>query len=383
MKTIGEKDMLSMLLGAKRVLLLEPTVGTYLPLGLAKIATFVRKNGGQVEYGKSSGDYDLVAVSTLFTYDAETYRKAIAEVGSLTDTPIIVGGICASLSPRLLEPLGTGFFRVDNMLLFQGFSPVLDQCVPDYSIDWGKRDGWEKYSYSFTTRGCPNHCGYCAVPKLEKTGGSVLITPNWRDHIVADRRTCVVMDNNITAAPGNHMEDVVNLLVDREKTVIFENGIDCKHVTPAVAKLLGKVNWAGNGLRIAFDRIEEDGVFQKAVQTLLDHGVGRRKIMSYVLFNFNDTPKDAEYRLLECAKLGVQPYPQRFSPLGQETKGNVYVGKHWTKRLGIAFQHFGIMGKFRVKGTRERLVTFMDFAHLPNIREKFKLSVRDLDALSR
>jgi len=45
-------------------------------------------------------------------------------------------------------------------------------------------------------------------------------------------------------------------------------------------------------MRLAFDRIEEDGIFQHAINMLKDNGVPRNAIMSYCLFNFMDTPQD-------------------------------------------------------------------------------------------
>ena len=47
---------------------------------------------------------------------------------------------------------------------------------------------------------------------------------------------------------------------------------------------------------------------------------------TYVLFNFNDTPQEAYYRLQECWKYGSNPYPMRYRPLNQLAKINSYIG---------------------------------------------------------
>jgi hypothetical protein len=262
--------------------------------------------------------------------------------------------------------------------VFQGFSPALDQCVPDYSLDWGERGGWEKWGYAITTRGCVNRCGYCAVPRLENvSGGGIEIVPNWKEQIVPSR-SCVLLDNNITASLGSHLEDVVKAF--GKTKALWDNGIDCKHVDHAIAALLGKVNWAKRGLRIAFDRIKEDGVFQFAVRLLIEHGVNPWQIMAYLLYNYEDTPQEAEYRLLECARFGIQPYPLRFIPLNQESRKIIFVGRHWTKNLGMAFQHYGIMGKFR---GQNKLTTFGEFVQKPDVRARFDLSEADLDAYGK
>ena len=349
-KIIDEKAMLDLLSKSKRVLLVEPRHGKYMPLGLAKIATFIKNNGCKVEFGDTPRGHDLIVITTIFTYDSALYRKAIRDIRKLTNAPILIGGICASLAPHLLESDGHG-----ELYLFQGFSPVLDQCVPDYSIDWGERGGWEKFSFVFTTRGCVNHCGYCAVPRLEKvSGGGIWVVPNWKEHIVPSR-PCVLLDNNITASPTPHLKDVVDAL-GRTKT-LWDNGIDCKHVDHEKAELLGKLNWERAGLRIAFDRIEEDGVFQSAVRMLIEHGVNPWKIMGYVLFNFNDTPQEAEYRLLECARLGIELYPLQYVPINKDSRDNPFIGKHWSKPLCETFRHYGIMGKYRFTGNRKKFVS--------------------------
>jgi len=96
-------------------------------------------------------------------------------------------------------------------------------------------------------------------------------------------------------------------------------------------------------MRVAFDRIEEDGILQDAVKLLIKYGVNPSSILSFVLFNFNDTPQEANYRMIECLKLGIRPYPQQYTPLNCTSRDNVFIGKYWTLNLVRAFRFFWLM----------------------------------------
>jgi hypothetical protein len=104
-----------------------------------------------------------------------------------------------------------------------------------------------------------------------------------------------------------------------------------------------------SGLRLAFDRISDDVVFQKAIKRLLDAGVRKHNIMAYILFNFLDTPKEAIYRANECVKLGIHPYPQMYTPLNKKDRKDTFIGKHWTKNLAGAFRFFYLMAGYYKK----------------------------------
>jgi hypothetical protein len=56
-----------------------------------------------------------------------------------------------------------------------------------------------------------------------------------------------------------------------------------------------------------------------------------------------DTPEEANYRMRECVKLGIHPYPQRFTPLNNKSRQEKYVGKYWTENLVKCFRFFWLM----------------------------------------
>jgi len=337
---VDESTMLSMLDNAKSVFLLEPPYRRkYIPLGLAKISSYLKERGKEVAFGReyNSKKYDLVCCTSLFTYESESVLKALWDLRFWHHGPILIGGIFATLMPDKLP---------EDVHVFPRYSKTLDSYVPDYSINWRVDKPWDEYSFTFTTRGCPNKCAYCAVWRLEP---ELWINPNWRAHIVDEKPFAMVSDNNLSAQPSEHLFEVVDYLAEKKKKVVFDNGLDCKLITPEKAKKLATLKYARTGLRLAFDRIEEDGIFQDAIHCLLKHGVSKSNIMAYVIFNFKDTPKEADYRMRECVKLGIRPYPQQYTPLNTLNRYRPYIGKHWTPNLVKVFRHFWLMAGYFTK----------------------------------
>lgn len=343
---IDEKELTGRLKKARNVLLVEPPYNRkYPPLGLAKAATYLQRQGAKVTFsrGSVSGGFDLVCISSLFTFDSAAVLRTIRENKFLNPkVPAVVGGVFATLVSRLIP---------DDVMVFRGYSKELDLCVPNLSMDWEVEDPWDQFSYVFTTRGCPNRCPYCAVWRLEP---EQWICPNFRDHIQESKPNVMISDNNLSSFPMEHIESVVKAVNSKGKRAMFDNGFDCKHITEDMAKLLAKLRFARIGMRLAFDRIEEDGVFQKAVATLIEAGVSKGNIMAYVLFNFLDTPQEANYRMRECRRMGIRPYPQQYEPLGELSRDKKYIGKAWTSNLLRAFRHYWLMAGIHTKMSFEK-----------------------------
>jgi len=53
----------------------------------------------------------------------------------------------------------------------------------------------------------------------------------------------MISDNILSAQPSAHIKEVCNFMIEHKKRVVFDNGFDCKHITPELASLLGRLKY--------------------------------------------------------------------------------------------------------------------------------------------
>lgn len=363
---INETKMLQMLTDAKKVLLVEPDYPRkYCPLGLAKIKTLLESQGKEVDYARQilPKKYDLICVTTLFTYYSKHVFDILKYKGLFnTDTPILLGGVMASLIPH-------EFDKFKNTFVFVGYSKTLDLCVPHRDLIDILPPPFDQYSYINTSRGCVNKCSYCAVWRIETP---IWVNPDWKKHLYMDKPYILISDNNISSISHKHVKQIIDIAVKYDKKLYFNNGLDCKHIDTKMAKLLAKAKYVTTGLRTAFDRIEEDGTFQPAIKKLIKAGVPPSNIQAYILFNYLDKPKDADYRARTCADFRITPYPQFYTRLNALTKKDKYVGKHWTLGLANTFRFFWLLRGHYYK------YSFDEFLKMRRTRVHFNLTDKDI-----
>lgn len=367
---IEESELLSILKKSKNTLLIEPPYRrSYMPLGLAKISSFIKKYEGKTTYSRGviSGDFDLICITSMFTNDTKKVERIIKECKNsffLNKLPILLGGIAASLVELNI---------FNKVKVFKGYSKILDQIIPDYDLDYQLKAPWNTFSYLFTQRGCCNKCEYCMVHKLEP---ELWINPKWKNMIISELPNVMISDNNILATNKKHSEEVLNYLGKIQKPILFNNGIYAKIINKTNAKLLAKIKYTRSGLRTAFDRIEDDGYYQRGMQNLIDAGCKiQGNSLTYILFNFEDTPQEAYYRAQEAWKFKSNPYLMAYRPFITDKKGT-FIGKHWTKKLVSAFSYWGqTYGYNRGDKTFENWMKNIE----TNREEKNKLTDEDWD----
>lgn len=168
---------------------------------------------------------------------------------------------------------------------------------------------------TFTTRGCPNRCPFCAVPGIE---GDFRELPTWKP-------APIICDNNLLAASRRHIERVVDSLRPFPECD-FNQGLEARRFLPWHAELFGSLRKPK--IRFALDHSSEARTVARAIETARD--VGLMDFGVYVLVGFQDTPDDALHRLELVRSWGIRPTPMRYQPLDATAK-NAYVAPGWTE----------------------------------------------------
>jgi hypothetical protein len=288
------------------------------------------------------GEYDEIWITTVFTFDM-FYVKAMIEASKKMAKKVKVGGISASLMPDFYRRLG-----VD---VHVGLHMEAEKSIPDYSLLGFKPE----YSIVYTSRGCVRKCKFCMVPKLEP----VFTEKEWELEISSESKKVLFYDNNWLAKEKKFLyNDIAKLhrLVDEKRisSIDFNQGLDCRLMTEEIADRLQGLPISP--VRFAFDGIQEDGFFQKAVKMMVDRNF--HSFTNYILYNFKDSPQDFYYRLRETALLNeccngaiVRGFPMRYQPINSAKEERDFVGKKWTQRevanvIKIMGAHSGPAGTF-------------------------------------
>ncbi len=250
-------------------------------LVLMKLAAWHKARGDTVEFADpEAGRYDKVYMSKVFTHSPDCRDEYPCEV---------VRG-------------GTGYRDYATVL-----PEEVEHTCPDYSL-YGVGE-----AYGFLTRGCPNRCPWCVVPRKE--GG---IRPHADiEEFLAGRRRAVLLDNNVLASDWGLVQ--IGKIVRLGIRVDFNQGLDARRIArdPEVAELLARVRWL-RFLRMAYDTNALRDDVHRAVELLGRCGIPPRKLFFYVLVR--DDIDEALRRIRELKALGCVPFAQPYRDFTGGTK---------------------------------------------------------------
>ena len=154
-----------------------------------------------------------------------------------------------------------------------------------------------KHGYVITSRGCPNNCWFCSVPKRE---GRII-----RELPVTNGYN--VLDDNLLACSDDHIKNVFEML-SRQKEIEFTGGLEAARLKFWHCKELKKLRI--KQIFFAYDTIEDLNPLRQAGRYLREVGFTIRShaLRCYVLCGYkNDTIKDAESRMKETIDAGFTP----------------------------------------------------------------------------
>ena len=170
-----------------------------------------------------------------------------------------------------------------------------------------------KRGYVITSRGCPNHCWFCAVPKREKGGLHELqIKDGWN-----------ILDDNLLACSEKHIKAVFNMLKRQKHKPVFTGGIEAKILKAWHVELFKQVK--AERLYFAYDTPDDLEPLIHASKLFKDANFGNvHSLMCYVLIGYpRDTFEEAEKRLHTVLDLGFCP----MAMLYRDYSGNT--SKEW------------------------------------------------------
>lgn len=180
----------------------------YPNLALMKLSAYHKAEGDSVEWYNPIERYDRVYMAKVFTFTPDYGYYVNADK---------------------VERGGTGY-DIRKVL-----PPEIDRLQPDYSL-YPRIDG--KTAYGFLTRGCPNRCKWCVVPRKE---GAITPYMDVEEIAIEGRNNLILMDNNVLASDYGLSQ--IEKIVERGYRVDFNQALDARLVTDDIARLLAKVKW--------------------------------------------------------------------------------------------------------------------------------------------
>jgi len=154
-----------------------------------------------------------------------------------------------------------------------------------------------KPGYVITSRGCPNHCWFCSVPKREGNVRELTIAGGWN-----------VLDDNLLACSEEHISAVFNMLRQQRKPIEFTGGLEPKRMTASIANELRVLK--PKQVFFAYDTPDDFEPLREAVTMCWNAGFSKagHRLRAYVLIGFQgDSFDGAERRLRSVLSLGVIP----------------------------------------------------------------------------
>lgn len=155
-----------------------------------------------------------------------------------------------------------------------------------------------KPGYVITSRGCPNRCWFCQVPKRE--GGEIRELP-----IVEGFN---VLDDNLLACSRPHIEAVLDMLSRQSQRARFTGGLEAARLEQWHVDRLAAMK--PERLFFAYDTPDDWEPLVNAASMLRSAGMSfaGHRIRAYVLIGYpKDSIEAAESRLYATLALGVFP----------------------------------------------------------------------------
>jgi len=260
-------------------------------LALMKLSAFYKKQGWGVQLDMPLFPADKVYVSKVFSFSPPVNYPG----------DCIVGGPGYDIASRLPD--------------------AIDGMMPDYSL-YGC-----DYSMGYTSRGCPNDCGFCIVPAGEGRPRAVGDIYNFWNK---KHNRIVLMDSNILFDKGHFMR--ITEQVRKERLCVrFEQGLDIRRIDREVGVQLARLNY--DRIAISWDTKRVEPAFMRGLDILLDY-VSPSRVLVHILTGFDTTFLYDYRRVTYVRQRGLVPFVMVYNKVQHDTRLTVL--QHWANSRYIA-----------------------------------------------
>lgn len=271
-------------------------------LALAKISTYYKDLGEQVEFVQPQSEYERIYASAIFTRSRPKCETLLEHFGNRIE----IGGTGWDIKKRL--------------------PPEIEACKADYSLYSAKTIAGRirgimtentrlrkatqivEAGIGFTSRGCVRRCPFCVVPIKE---GPLRQDQEIRDIINPKSNVIILHDNNFTADPN--CLDKLSEIRERRLIVDINQGCDVRLMTDEIAAALARVRHL-RSLHYAWDLMEHEDQVLGGIKTLLKF-VKPYRHMCFMLVGFNTSFEEDVYRFRKLVELKVDPYVMLYNQI--------------------------------------------------------------------
>lgn len=268
---------------------------------LMKISAWHKQQGHSVEWYDPmfSGHMDKVYMSKVFSFSPDYLYYIDAD-------EIIKGG--SGYCIDLID--GHEFY---NKAKETDLPPKIEHIYPDYSL-YGIADT----AYGFLTRGCPRGCSFCHVAAKE---GRRSFKVAELDEFWNGQKNIVLCDPNILAC--KQWKELIQQLIDSKAWVDINQGLDIRLMTEEKAEMIKQMKV--KQVHFAWDMYEDKKIILPKLKMFKDiTGMDFRKLIVYVLCNFDTTLEQDLERIYTLRELGFNPYVMLYDkehiPKGHELR---------------------------------------------------------------